>query len=159
MTTMVLPLSKRDRRRYRSDGNVPCMAINCNRCCYLKTIVLRPDLGDDIKGLNAEWDNDLKKWLMPRKDGHCVYLVDGRCTMYETRPTICRKYDCRLTLATFTKRQLHNLYRTDKVYKRVVASAKKLQANPETALEQTDDDEGRSGRGDAGRKAGDRADP
>jgi hypothetical protein len=28
--------------------------------------------------------------------GHCLMLVDNRCTIYEHRPRTCRSYDCRI---------------------------------------------------------------
>lgn len=31
-----------------------------------------------------------KPFLAPGPDGHCVLLVDGRCTVYKARPMVCR---------------------------------------------------------------------
>lgn len=27
--------------------------------------------------------------------GHCIYLGDEGCTIYDTRPSVCREFDCR----------------------------------------------------------------
>lgn len=34
------------------------------------------------------------------EDGACPMLADGRCSIYEDRPLVCRTYDCRLYAAT-----------------------------------------------------------
>jgi Fe-S-cluster containining protein len=69
-----------------------------HRCCYNPRIEIdrskesperlaRLDLVPDEYG-------DVK--LRKRADGACVHLgEDGRCTVYEHRPTVCRTYDCR----------------------------------------------------------------
>lgn len=33
-------------------------------------------------------------------DGSCSRLVDGKCSIYSDRPTICRMFDCRVYLLT-----------------------------------------------------------
>ena len=33
--------------------------------------------------------------LFRRADGGCAMLVDGECSIYETRPQACRQFDCR----------------------------------------------------------------
>jgi hypothetical protein len=30
-----------------------------------------------------------------REDGSCINLLDGKCSIYETRPNACRAFDCR----------------------------------------------------------------
>ena len=34
------------------------------------------------------------------ENGACPVLIDGRCTIYEDRPLVCRTYDCRMYAAT-----------------------------------------------------------
>lgn len=30
-----------------------------------------------------------------KDNGDCIYLADGKCSIYEQRPTMCRAFDCR----------------------------------------------------------------
>jgi hypothetical protein len=31
--------------------------------------------------------------LLKKVDGHCVYLVDGKCSIWERAPAICKTFD------------------------------------------------------------------
>lgn len=33
----------------------------------------------------------------------CAYLIDGKCTIYEKRPQVCRKFDCRIYPIAFLR--------------------------------------------------------
>jgi Fe-S-cluster containining protein len=65
---------------------------NCDAVCCRLTVVLLP--GDDVPARFVAV-NDVGLDVMARdEDGWCVAL-DGashRCTIYETRPQICRKF-------------------------------------------------------------------
>ena len=41
------------------------------------------------------YQRDGVTYLATRDNGDCVYLCSGGCSIYETRPNICRSYDCR----------------------------------------------------------------
>jgi Fe-S-cluster containining protein len=30
--------------------------------------------------------------MIIREDGYCGYLINGRCSIYDNRPSVCRKY-------------------------------------------------------------------
>lgn len=121
-----------------SDGNVPCGT--CTRCCYLKTISLHPDRGDKVEELNAslhridDGTGFRIVWTMPRKSGHCAYLVNERCTIYEDRPSTCREFDCRAALLTLNKKQKAILRKEDGTWKRVFRAAEVLQSHESTSL-------------------------
>lgn len=34
--------------------------------------------------------------LEHKPNGDCIYLGEGGCTIYDRRPAVCRKFDCRL---------------------------------------------------------------
>lgn len=36
--------------------------------------------------------------------GNCVYLIDGKCSIYEDRPSGCKEFDCRDILNDFESR-------------------------------------------------------
>ena len=48
---------------------------------YMYTLIATPDNKPAI--------------AVPRRNGGCFYLEDGKCSIYETRPTSCRQFDCR----------------------------------------------------------------
>jgi hypothetical protein len=77
-------------------ANVPCGA--CNACCwYGRTDVdLRKEKPEDIVHLELFEDEHGGYYLAHREDGACFHLdADGRCTVWEHRPEVCRSYDCR----------------------------------------------------------------
>lgn len=41
------------------------------------------------------YQRDGKTYLATRASGDCVYLCSGGCSIYATRPNVCRSYDCR----------------------------------------------------------------
>ncbi len=71
--------------------NIPCG--DCTLCCQHYRVPL----------LESEWGHIYKavedkpgEWIIPqRPDGSCTHLVDGKCQIYEQRPTTCRMFDCR----------------------------------------------------------------
>jgi len=93
-------------------GNVPCGT--CKACCY-ETVVLRPDKGDKITDYEtriATFPNSGRSEvaLQRKVDGSCYYLdpIQG-CTIYDNRPHICKKFDCRVAywwVQNFTPSQL-----------------------------------------------------
>lgn len=76
--------------------SVPCG--NCTACCHGMIAVL-PEFGDDPTDYETEWTtnpltgNPLLQ-LKQKPDGSCHYL-DGGCTIYDSRPAICKGFDCR----------------------------------------------------------------
>jgi hypothetical protein len=70
---------------------------SCSGCCR------DPNLYIDLKPAEAEryehktFNEKNERWELDRqKDGSCVYLKDGACSIYEGRPDCCRTFDCRL---------------------------------------------------------------
>ncbi len=79
------------------DVRVPCNG--CSACCYSPRIEVNrsKEPADRLAHLDLVPDawGDVK--LRKREDGSCAHLgEDGRCTVYEYRPTVCRMYDCRV---------------------------------------------------------------
>jgi len=78
--------------------SVPCNG--CTACC--RSPNMPPRLTEEERGNypDAEMNELLGDWSLPRKaDGSCVKLIDGKCSIYESRPYICRVFDCRIYLA------------------------------------------------------------
>ena len=86
-------------------ADVPCG--ECNACCRtFHQIHLRPGEKRARKRLPKEYLS-VAPGLPPgylllgyTETGACPVLVDGRCTIYEDRPLVCRTYDCRMYSAT-----------------------------------------------------------
>lgn len=60
------------------------------RCCHFS---VRLTLQDMVEGIVSR--DRATNTLVRRPDGSCVHLDGGRCTVYEHRPAVCRRYDCR----------------------------------------------------------------
>lgn len=77
-----------------ASSSVPCGT--CTLCCHGK-VFLSAD--EDAAHLNvvvdARMDGKRLRRLVTKADGECGHLQDGRCTVYEHRPRICRTFDCR----------------------------------------------------------------
>jgi uncharacterized protein len=92
-------------------SNVPCNG--CNACCQNDAIVLHPELGDDLSSYEHEpYFHPINRgpcYILKHVDGHCIYLVDGACSIWERSPAICREFDCRklfLSLDRTTRRRI-----------------------------------------------------
>ncbi len=86
-------------------ADVPCGS--CNACCRtFHQIHLRPGEKRARRRLPKEYLS-VARGLPPgylllgyTEAGACPVLIEGRCTIYEDRPLVCRTYDCRLYAAT-----------------------------------------------------------
>jgi uncharacterized protein len=88
-------------------ANVPCG--ECNACCRTSHFIhVRPEEKRALKRIP-------RAFLFPApglppgnlvlgydKAGRCPLMTEGRCTIYEDRPHVCRTYDCRIYAATGT---------------------------------------------------------
>ena len=72
-------------------ANPPCG--DCNACCrsgFDISFTPHADEGREYLFING---------LLPKDpDGVCAHLIDDKCVVYDDRPSVCRRYDCR-TLA------------------------------------------------------------
>lgn len=81
--------------------NNPCLAHDCHVCCLGTMMTLT---GAEVARLEARGrrrfcrenaDGDLQ---LVNVDGACVFLADGRCSVYADRPDGCRLYPLVLDL-------------------------------------------------------------
>lgn len=73
------------------EAKVPCGP--CNACCRSGyRIELTAEEADRLPHVRGE---EGKPELPRREDGSCALLVEGKCSVYEKRPRVCRRYDCR----------------------------------------------------------------
>lgn len=82
-------------------ADVPCG--DCTACCTsFQVIHIGPDEADTLAAIPADL-LDLAPGMaegnvLMRHDerGHCPMLVDNACSIYASRPQMCRTYDCRI---------------------------------------------------------------
>jgi len=79
-------------------SDVPCGG--CVACCTSGQLV--PVDEDERAALpaHAVVETAAGTVLARTEDGACLSLVQNRCTVYESRPSACRIYDCRIFPAT-----------------------------------------------------------
>lgn len=96
-------------------GN-PCFEHGCAACCHDTEMLLSEDDIRRIEGVGkrreefVERDADgyaaLRNVTGPSGKRHCVFLVDGRCSVYVDRPQGCRIYP--LTLSADAQRVIRD---------------------------------------------------
>lgn len=85
-------------------ADVPCGS--CTLCCELLSPYLTPEevaSGKYPISLINPTEEQLRDHpeigptvsLYRKVTGGCAMFIDGRCSIYETRPIACRQYDCR----------------------------------------------------------------
>jgi Fe-S-cluster containining protein len=86
-------------------SDVPCGG--CTACCTSSQFIhVGPDEEDTLSHIPAQLlfpapGLPAGHVLLGYDDrGHCPMLIEGRCSIYEHRPTTCRTYDCRVFPAT-----------------------------------------------------------
>lgn len=73
-------------------ADVPCG--DCHACCFHYDVDFHQDFDDQAEYETETGIEDVTV-LKHRDDGSCIYLKNGRCSIYERRPYYCRVYDCR----------------------------------------------------------------
>lgn len=108
------------------DAIVPCGT--CSACCH-SPVEVRPEFGDDPSNYEIGIYHDRSApnglglvTLRMRPDGSCYALKNGRCTIWEKRPSVCRAFDCRKLFAMHTKEERRALVAL-KYFKQAIMSA------------------------------------
>jgi Fe-S-cluster containining protein len=79
----------------------PCLDHGCSACCINTRMTLTGADLDQLEAAGREGFFFFNREGVPQlrnEDGHCVFLVDGRCTVYHQRPEGCRLYPLILDL-------------------------------------------------------------
>ena len=85
-----------------TDRRNPCFENDCHICCLNTRMTLTEA---DAEGLEATgrrdfyFVNDDHDLQLINVDGHCIFLVDGRCSVHDDRPEGCRLYPLILDLS------------------------------------------------------------
>jgi len=83
-------------------GENPCFLHDCHICCLNTRMTLteadreRLDAAGCRDFFIVNDDDDLQ---LVNVDGHCIFLVDGLCSVHEDRPEGCRLYPLILDLS------------------------------------------------------------
>lgn len=72
---------------------------DCCACCIKEDIYMIPGRGDDPSKYQTVESPEGTK-LAHKLNGECIYLIDNKCSIYEDRPSVCRRFDCAETIAT-----------------------------------------------------------
>ena len=94
-------------------ANVPCGS--CNLCCHHDLIMLMPEEGDDVASYehNVITLPGVGTAAVLKKNGRdCVYLKDGRCSIWERAPKICRVFDCRRWFLSKTRTERRQMVKS-----------------------------------------------
>jgi Fe-S-cluster containining protein len=75
--------------------------IDCGRrlhlcraaCCRLRFVLSEQDVREGV----VQWEPGAPYMNRQRADGYCIHCDSGKrgCQVYEQRPAVCRRYDCR----------------------------------------------------------------
>lgn len=73
---------------------------SCTTCCRSGLGVLLGDgddlsLGEPVRIIDKDTGGEHLGYRIPIIDGACKYVGEAGCTVYERRPAVCRKFDCR----------------------------------------------------------------
>lgn len=92
---------------------VPCGS--CHACCH-SPVEVQPQFGDDPDlyelaiSVDSSAPNRHTMITLNRKpDGSCYALKNGRCSIWDKRPMICRGFDCRKLFVMHTKEERRTL--------------------------------------------------
>ena len=90
---LILEAQRAARSILRADGtSIESITINCgscDACCHKGPAVLDEDDYD------YELDFSNGRHIKTQENGSCWYLKDGKCSIYEHRPAVCKRFDCR----------------------------------------------------------------
>jgi len=114
------------------DAIVPCGS--CSACCH-SPVEVRPDFGDNPSNYEVGIYRDVSApnglgllTLKMKPDGSCYALKNGRCTIWEKRPSVCRSFDCRKMFVMHTKEERRALVAL-KYFKQAIMNAGRERAH------------------------------
>jgi Fe-S-cluster containining protein len=93
---------------HAAEAKVPCEG--CVECCKgpnRRGVKLDPRFGDIPQNYETEVRPD-GLYLSQNESGDCVYLTSsGCCSIYTSRPAVCRWYDCRILAFSADNSRIH----------------------------------------------------
>ena len=84
-----------DNEKYKVEPlNIPCDELYpiCKaKCCSFTFYLSHEDMEEGI----VSWDYGTPYLIRQKPDGSCIHFNNGKCSIYENRPAVCRLFDCR----------------------------------------------------------------
>ena len=80
----------------------PCFDNDCHRCCLNTRMTLTEADAERLEAAGSRdfyFVNDDHDLQLHNVDGHCIFLVDGRCSVHDDRPEGCQLYPLILDLS------------------------------------------------------------
>ena len=80
----------------------PCLANDCHRCCLKTRMTLTEADRERLDAAGCQdffFVNDDHDLQLINVDGHCIFLIDGRCSIHDDLPEGCRLYPLILDLS------------------------------------------------------------
>ena len=76
-------------------SDVPCGV--CNKCCSLSPVLTAEEFesGRYAYTFIKHDDTNVPVIGIPINKNGCMYLIEGKCSIYDDRPKACRQFDCR----------------------------------------------------------------
>lgn len=102
--------------------DVPCG--DCSACCTESLVVLNPSNGDNPNILTRHQVVGPALVLDRDANGVCVYLEDGRCSVWAHRPLVCRAFDCRGLYRSKTRAERRRMVKNGEIQQAVFDAAK-----------------------------------
>lgn len=72
--------------------------VNCSKCCELMIVEIKEKVTEDyIRWAEYHYGVevvDIKGHYFLKLDTPCRKLVEGQCSIHDTKPELCRAYDC-----------------------------------------------------------------
>lgn len=106
-------------------GDVPCGP--CRACCRHDLIRLLPERGDLIWTYEHEvvaTPSGPAAVLRCAKDGSCIYLGPGGCTIHDRAPAVCRAFDCRDLFSSKTSTERRAMVKSGVASKEVLLAGR-----------------------------------
>ena len=85
-----------------ADGRNPCFEHDCHACCLNTRMTLTEADAARLEAVGCQdffFVNDDDDLQLVNVDGHCIFLVDGWCSVHDDRPEGCRLYPLILDLS------------------------------------------------------------
>jgi Fe-S-cluster containining protein len=85
-----------------ADRRNPCFEHDCHACCLNTRMTLTEADAARLEAAAQRYFffvNDDRDLQLINVDGHCIFLVDSRCSVHDDRPEGCRLYPLILDLS------------------------------------------------------------
>ena len=88
---MIFAILENGKKDYKPVKEKIVDCTDCFECCRFFKIPLSPY---EMTFIEHEEDKDGMVHVKQKADGSCIYLKDGKCSIYNKRPMACREYSC-----------------------------------------------------------------